>query len=77
LGKNSKFYSKLKAELPEFRLPFTQDNTPIILDLPDIAKPFTKKMDYPATARDGSSGELVNGYWFCGFARIQSSRENP
>ena len=63
LGKDSKFDSKLKAELPEFWLPFIQDDTPIILDLSDIAKPFAKKMDYLATVRDGSTGELVNGYW--------------
>ena len=40
-----------------------KDDTPIILDLSDIAKPFAKKMDYLATVRDGSSGQLVNGYW--------------
>ena len=48
LGKGSKFDSKLKAELPEFWLPFIQDDTPIILDLSDIAKPFAKE--------DGLSG---------------------
>jgi len=63
LGKDSKFNSNIKAELPEFWLPFIQDDTPIILDLSDIAKPFAKKMDYLATVRDGSTGELVNGYW--------------
>ncbi len=63
LGNDSNFDSKLKAELSEFWLPFIQDDTPIILDLSDIAKPFAKKMDYLATIRDGSTGELVNGYW--------------
>jgi hypothetical protein len=45
--------------LPEAWLLFVQDDTPIILDLSDIAK----KMDYLATVSDGSTGELVNGYW--------------
>ncbi|MHC4156319.1 MAG: hypothetical protein ACYST6_15555 [Planctomycetota bacterium] len=34
----------------------------IILDLSDIARPFAKKMDYLAAVRDGSTGELVDGY---------------
>jgi len=76
LGKDSKFNSNIKAELPEFWLPFIQDDTPIILDLSDIAKPFAKKMDYLATVRDGSTGELVNGYWLIElYASL--SRKNP
>jgi len=76
LVKDSNFDSKLKAELPEFWLPFIQDDTPIILDLSDIAKPFAKKMDYLATVRDGSTGELVNGYWVVElYASL--SRKNP
>jgi len=76
LGKHSNFDSKLKAQLPGFWLPFIQDDTPIILDLSDIAKPFAKKMDYLATIRDGSSGQLVNGYWLVElYASL--SRKNP
>ena len=59
LLKNNDFDNKVKAVLPEAWLLFVQDDTPIILDLSDIAK----KMDYLATVRDGSTGELVNGYW--------------
>ena len=40
-----------------------QDDTPIILDLSDLAKPLAKKTDYLATVREGSTGELANGYW--------------
>ena len=57
-------------------LPFIKDDTPIILDLSDLAKPFAKKMDYLATVRDGSTGQLVNGYWLVElYASI--SRKNP
>jgi hypothetical protein len=63
LTKHSSFDDKLKSQLTQFWLPFIKDDTPIILDLSDIAKPFAKKMDYLATVRDGSSGRLVNGYW--------------
>jgi len=76
LGKDSDFDNKIKAALPQAWSPFIQDNTPIILDLSDIAKPFAKKMDYLATVRDGSTGELVNGYWLVElYASL--SRKNP
>jgi len=76
LGKDSNFDNNIKTELPKFWLSFIKDDTPIILDLSDIAKPFAKKMDYPAMIRDGSSGQLVNGYWLVElYASL--SRKNP
>lgn len=63
LVKNNDFDNKIKSELPNIWLPLIKDDTPIILDLSDIAKPYAKKMDYLATVRDGSTGQLVNGYW--------------
>ena len=76
LAKNNNFDNKIKSELPDIWLPFIKDDTPIILDLSDIAKPYAKKMDYLATVRDGSTGELVNGYWLVElYASV--SRKNP
>jgi hypothetical protein len=76
LVKNNDFDNKIKSELPQNWLPFFKDQTPVILDLSDIAKPFAKKMDYLATVRDGSTGELVNGYWLVEiYASL--SRKNP
>jgi hypothetical protein len=76
LVKNSNFDNKIKTQLPANWLPFIKDDTPIILDLSDIAKPYAKKMDYLATVRDGSTGELVNGYWLVElYASL--SRKNP
>jgi len=76
LVRASDFDSKVTTALPQLWLPFVQDNTPIILDLSDIAKPLAKKMDYLATVRDGSTGELVNGYWLVElYASL--SRKNP
>jgi hypothetical protein len=73
---DSDFDNKIKAALPQVWLGFVQDETPIILDLSDIAKPLAKKMDYLATVRDGSTGELVNGYWLVElYASL--SRKNP
>jgi len=76
LVKESEFDDQVKSALPEVWLPFVHDDTPIILDLSDIAKPLAKKMDYLATIRDGSTGELVNGYWLVElYASL--SRKNP
>jgi hypothetical protein len=76
LGENDKFDNNIKAETPEFWRPFIADDTPIILDLSDIAKPSAKKMDYLATVRDGSTGQLVKGYWLVElYASL--SRKNP
>jgi len=67
---------KVKSALPGLWLPMVQEDTPIILDLSDIAKPLAKKMDYLATVRDGSTGQLVNGYWLIElYASV--SRKNP
>ena len=40
-----------------------QPDTPIIIDMTDIAKPRAKKMQYISTVRDGSEGNLTTGYW--------------
>jgi len=76
LVKDCNFDHEVKEVPPEVWLPFFKDDTPIILDLSDLAKPFAKKMDYLATVRDGSTGELVNGYWLLEvYASL--SRKNP
>jgi len=76
LVKNSNFDNNVRETLPEVWLPYFQQDTPIILDLSDIAKPLAKKMDYLATVRDGSTSGLVNGYWLVEmYASL--SRKNP
>ncbi len=35
----------------------------LILDLGDICKKYARKMEYLAQVRDGSEGELADGYW--------------
>lgn len=76
LNRQSDLDEKLNAALPELWLPLIRDDTPIILDLSDIAKPLAEKMDYLGTVRDGSTGQLVNGYWLVElYASV--SRKNP
>jgi len=40
-------------------------DTVLRLDLSDIRKEYAKKMEYLATVRDGSPGEMHPGYWLC------------
>jgi hypothetical protein len=40
-------------------------DTLIVIDPTDIRKTYARKMPYLATVRDGSSHELVPGYWSC------------
>lgn len=40
-------------------------DTLIIIDPTDVRKPYAKSMPYMARVRDGSSGEIVNGYSAC------------
>src|SRR5215831_3770818 len=40
-------------------------NTVLALDLSDIRQEYAQKMEYLATVRDVSSGELHQGYWLC------------
>jgi hypothetical protein len=41
------------------------DDTLLVLDLSDIAKPYARKMEHLARVRDGSKKELADGYWLC------------
>ena len=70
------FDDRVKECLPRVWVPLVREDTPIILDLSDIAKPLATQMDYLATVRDGSTGQLVNGYWLVEmYASI--GRKNP
>lgn len=42
---------------------YVQPDTPILIDLTDLAKPRASKMKYLNLVRDGSEGTLVTGYW--------------
>jgi hypothetical protein len=42
-----------------------KDDTLLIIDSSDITKKYARKMQYLATVRDGSEGQLAEGYWVC------------
>jgi len=43
--------------------PVIEPDTPLIVDITDLAKPRARRMKYLGLVRDGSNGELVKGYW--------------
>lgn len=55
-----------------------QHDTPIIIDMTDLAKPRARHMEYLAYVRDGSTGQLVPGYWcFEVYAHLSKKRIVP
>jgi hypothetical protein len=40
-----------------------REDTLLVLDISDISKPYARRMEYMARVRDGSTGELADGYW--------------
>lgn len=49
--------------------------TLLIVDPTDISKPYARKMEHLARVRDGSTGELTNGYWCCQVVGVE--RDSP
>jgi len=47
----------------QFMSRYIQQETPILIDITDIAKPRARRMKYLAMVRDGSEDRLVAGYW--------------
>ena len=57
---------------------YIQHDTPIIIDLTDLAKPRAKKMKYLAYVKDGSEHKLVPGYWCVEvYAHLKQKRVLP
>jgi len=56
---------KLTPQLARMGSRRVQPNTVLALDLSDIRKEYAQKMECLAMVRDGSRGELHQGYWLC------------
>jgi hypothetical protein len=56
-----------------------KNDTVLAIDISDIAKEYAEKMEYLATVRDGSKGELTKGYWLIGVvgADVNGERLTP
>jgi hypothetical protein len=63
--KSAELEKELTPQLVRMGSPRVQPNTVLALDLSDIRKEYAQKMEHLATVRDGSMGELHQGYWLC------------
>jgi len=63
--KSADLEKELTPQLVRMGSSRVQANTVLALDLSDIRKEYAQKMEYLATIRDGSTGELHPGYWLC------------
>jgi Transposase DDE domain len=63
--KSTELENELTPQLVRMGSARIQPNTVLALDLSDIRKEYAQKMENLATVRDGSTGELHQGYWLC------------
>ena len=71
--------SQLMQQLVKMGSQRVATNMVLALDLSDIRKEYAKKMEHLAQVRDGSTGELHQGYWLCDVtgAEVHSSEIVP
>jgi hypothetical protein len=63
--KSAELERELTPQLVRMGSSRVQSNTVLALDLSDLRKEYAQKMENLAVVRDGSTGELHQGYWLC------------
>lgn len=53
------------------------ESSVLIIDDSDIAKPCSKKLEGLCRIKDGSTGEIVDGYWYAGVSALTSGHKQP
>ncbi len=56
---------RVRRNLLKLAAPRVGRETLLVVDLTDVSKPYAREMEYLARVRDGSRGELRDGYWCC------------
>jgi hypothetical protein len=49
----------------------------IIFDDSDVSKPYTKKLEGICRVKDGSTGEITDGYWTAGVTALTAKHKQP
>jgi len=52
-------------------------NTVLIIDDSDISKPCSSKLEGLCKVKDGSTGEIADGYWYAGVSALTSEHKQP
>lgn len=53
------------------------EKTILIIDDSDVSKPCSKKLEGICKVRDGSTGEITDGYWSAGVSAITAEHKQP
>ena len=53
------------------------ENTVLIFDDSDIAKPHSTKLEGICRVKDGSTGEITDGYWTAGVSALAANQKQP
>ena len=53
------------------------DSTILIVDDSDISKPCSNKLEGLCKVRDGSTGEIADGYWYAGVSALAAGHKQP
>jgi hypothetical protein len=57
--------------------PHFDDSTVLLIDDSDISKSCSGKLEGLCRVRDGSTGELANGYWYAGVSALTAEHKQP
>jgi hypothetical protein len=53
------------------------DSTILIFDDSDVSKPCSSKLEGLCKVRDGSTGEIADGYWYAGVTALTAGHKQP
>jgi len=68
---------KLTENYIEEVKPHFDDNTILIVDDSDVSKTCSSKLEGLCRVRDGSTGELAEGYWYAGVSALTAEHKQP
>ena len=57
--------------------PYFDDSTVLLIDDSDISKPYSHKLEGLCRVKDGSTGEIADGYWFAGVSALTTNHKQP
>jgi hypothetical protein len=52
-------------------------NTVLLVDDSDVSKPSSRKLEGLCKVRDGSTGEITDGYWYAGVSALTAEQKQP
>jgi hypothetical protein len=57
--------------------PHFDERTVLVIDDGDVSKPYSSKLEGICKVKDGSSGEITDGYWSAGVVALTAAHKQP